>query len=112
MIALGASSQTGLPAPDSYREPDSLTCYTPTQIRQIAKGLTELDYARAQLALQDSITTKMQALHTQTANELEACEQEMVSSAEKVERLKRQRKWWAIIGMAVGVIITAVASDL
>ena len=106
MIALNASSQTGLPA-----TPDSLTCYTPTQNRQIAKGLTELEYARAQLALQDSVICKMQELQLRTAIELESCEQQFESTTDKLERVKRERKWWAIAGMALGVLVSAVAVE-
>lgn len=101
MIALSASSQNGLSAPDSYRDrdsvaADSLTCFTRAEIRQIAKGLTELDYSREQLAINREIIAKGQELVMQTDMELEAANME-------VEHLRRWRKWWFAIGAAVPI---------
>jgi type II secretory pathway component GspD/PulD (secretin) len=99
MIALSASSQTGLKS-----APDSLTCYTPAEVRKIAKGLTELDFCREQLEINRQIVAKQQELQMQFAIDLVALEQENEDQAKKIEKLKRGRKWWFAGGAATVLV--------
>jgi len=82
---------------------DSLKCFTYSQARKILTDLRQLPLKDSIINRQDSIISKSEHIIKAQGEKVKTQRVELYQNKERVQKLKRNRKFFGIIGVVIGL---------